>query len=245
MGSVHSPFIVDDAIIGLAQPLTEALNQLTSGPRRACDLIEELGRREDFYFDLAGGSSGRTARAVFHNAHLPNKLPRANRAEKDGIAIEFPQYVDGTTQEAKNTVRRISLSEEDLPFGEVRASHCGPLNRQWVADHSGRDPSHAYIVTLGLAVVAFTGGLVAYAFDTIYCFILDLCSSLMRRSSSTLHPTEFCISIMTGSFRPLRMFAMPRNCDRRWLPAMSVTSLAVPICVCSKPINPATSATRC
>src|SRR5262249_57716150 len=127
MGSVHSPFIVDDAIIGLAQPLTEALNQLTSGPRRACDLIEELGRREDFYFDLAGGSSGRTARAVFHNAHLPNKLPRANRAEKDGIAIELPQYVDGTTKEAKNTVRRISLSAADLHFGAIIPSPLTPL----------------------------------------------------------------------------------------------------------------------
>jgi hypothetical protein len=130
MGSAASPFIVDDAIVGLAQPLTEALNQLASGPRRACDLIEELGRRKDFYLDLAGGSSGRTARAVFHNAHLPYKLPRANRAGKDGVAIEFPEYVDGTAEEAKNTVRRISLSEEDLPFGEVRASHCGPLKEQ-------------------------------------------------------------------------------------------------------------------
>jgi hypothetical protein len=130
MGSAASPFIVDDAIVGLAQPLTEALNQLASGPRRACDLIEELGRRKDFYLDLAGGSSGRTARAVFHNAHLPYKLPCANRAEKDGIAIEFPEYVDRTAEEAKNTVRRISLSEEDLPFGEVHASHCGPLKEQ-------------------------------------------------------------------------------------------------------------------
>jgi hypothetical protein len=121
--------LVDDAIVGLAQPLTEALNQLPSGPRRACDLIEELGRREDFYLDLAGGSSGRTAGAVFHNAHLPYKLPRANRAEKDGVAIEFPEYVDGTPKQAKNTVRRIPLPEEDLPFGEVPASHCGPLNR--------------------------------------------------------------------------------------------------------------------
>ena len=49
MGRAASPFIVDDAIVGLAQPLTEALNQLASGPRRACDLIEELGRREEFY----------------------------------------------------------------------------------------------------------------------------------------------------------------------------------------------------
>src|SRR5262249_41106179 len=130
MGSAASPFIADDAIAGLAQPLTKALNQLASGPRRACDLIEELGRREDFYLDLAGGSNGRTARAVFHNAHLPYKLPWANRTEKDGIALEFPEYVDGTTQEAKNTVCRISLSEKDLPFREVRASHCGPLNGQ-------------------------------------------------------------------------------------------------------------------
>src|SRR5215831_19342431 len=90
IGSAASPFIVDDAIVGLAQPLTEALNQLASGPRRACDLIEELGRREDFYLDLAGGSSGRIAGAVFHNAHLPYKLPCANGAEKDGVAIKFP-----------------------------------------------------------------------------------------------------------------------------------------------------------
>ena len=52
------------------------------------------------------------------------------RAEKDGVAIEFPEYVDGTAEEAKNTVCRVSLSEEDLPFGEVSASHCGPLNRE-------------------------------------------------------------------------------------------------------------------
>src|SRR5262249_39863143 len=132
MGSAASasPFIVDDAIVGLAKPLTEALNQLASGPRRACDLIEELTRREDFYLDLAGGSSGRTAGTVFHNAHLPYYLSRANRAKKDGVAIEFPEYVDGTAEQAKNTVRRISLSEEDLPLGEMRASHCGLLNRR-------------------------------------------------------------------------------------------------------------------
>src|SRR5262249_54538648 len=130
MGSAASPFIVDDAIVGLAQPLTEALNQLASGPRRACDLIEELGRREDLHPDLAGGSSRRTAGAVFHNAHFPNKLSCSNCAEKDGVTIEFAEYVDGTAEEAKNTVCRVSLSEEDLPFGEVRASHGGPLNRQ-------------------------------------------------------------------------------------------------------------------
>ena len=58
-GSAASSFIVDDAIVGLAQPLTEALNQFAGGTRRARDLIEQLGRREDFYFDLAGGSSRR------------------------------------------------------------------------------------------------------------------------------------------------------------------------------------------
>jgi hypothetical protein len=46
------------------------LNQLASGLRRACDLIEEFGRREDFYLDLAGGPSRRTAGAIFHNAHF-------------------------------------------------------------------------------------------------------------------------------------------------------------------------------
>ena len=125
MGSAASPFIVDDAIVGLAQPLTEALNQLASGLRRACDLVEELGRCEEFYLDLAGGPNGRTAGPVFHNAHLSYKLPRPNRAEKDGLAIEFSDNIDGTAEETKNTVRLISLPEEDLPFGKVRASHCG------------------------------------------------------------------------------------------------------------------------
>src|SRR5260370_30600858 len=119
MNSAASPFIVDDAIVGLAQPLTKALNQLASGPRRACDLIEELGRREDFYLDLAGGSSGRIAGAAFHNAPLPNKLPPANRAEKNGVAIEFPEYVDGTAAQAKNTVRQNPLPEEKMPFVQL------------------------------------------------------------------------------------------------------------------------------
>src|ERR1700719_3037535 len=130
MGSAASPFIIDDAIVGLAQPLTEALNHLASGLRRACDLIEELARCEEFYLDLAGGPNGRTAGSGFHNAHLSYKLARANRTEKDGVAIDFPDNIDGTAEETKNTVRRISLSEEDLAFCEVRASHCGPLHRQ-------------------------------------------------------------------------------------------------------------------
>jgi hypothetical protein len=38
--------------------------------------------------------------------------------------------IDGTAEQTKNTVRRISLSEEDLAFGEVPASHCDPVNRE-------------------------------------------------------------------------------------------------------------------
>ena len=130
MEATASPFIFNDAIISLAQSLTEALNQLASGLRRACDLIEELGRRKDFYLNLAGGSSGRAAGAVFHNAHLSDKLPCGNAAKEDGLAINFPEYVNGTAENAKNTVGWISLSEEDLPFCEMRASRCSLLNQQ-------------------------------------------------------------------------------------------------------------------
>src|SRR5215469_8260341 len=97
MGLAASPFIIDDAIIRLAQPLAQAPNQLAGGPGRAGDLIEELARGENFHLDLAGSSNGRAARAVFHDTHLPDKLPAANRAEKDGIAGEFSEYVDGAT----------------------------------------------------------------------------------------------------------------------------------------------------
>ena len=58
---------------------------------------------------------------------------------RDGVAIEFPEYIDGTAKEAKNTVRRISLSEEDLPFGKVPAIHCGPLN--WNRRRTPRGPT--------------------------------------------------------------------------------------------------------
>jgi hypothetical protein len=92
---------IDHAIVGLAQPLTEAPNQLASGLRRVCDLIEELGRCEEFCLNLAGGSSGRTAAAVFHNAHLSYNLARADRAEKDALAIEFPEYVNGAAERRK------------------------------------------------------------------------------------------------------------------------------------------------
>jgi hypothetical protein len=63
-----------------------------------CHLIEELGRGKDFQLDLADGSSGRVAGTTFEDAHLPNKLSRANGAEKDGFAIEFPEDVDSTAE---------------------------------------------------------------------------------------------------------------------------------------------------
>jgi hypothetical protein len=47
---------------------------------------------------------GRAAGAVFHNAHLPDKLPCANGAKEDGLAIDFPKYVNGAAENSKNTV---------------------------------------------------------------------------------------------------------------------------------------------
>src|SRR5262245_51940202 len=122
IGLTAAPFIIDNAIVRLVQPLAEAPYQLASGLRRADDFVEKLGRRENFRLNLTGGSSSRTARAVFEDAHFPDKLPDANPAEKDGIAIEFSKHVDPTAEQAENTVRRIFFSEEDLSFGEMRAS---------------------------------------------------------------------------------------------------------------------------
>jgi hypothetical protein len=65
IGSAESPFIFNDAIICLTQSLTEAVNQLSSGLRRARDLIEELGRRENFYLNLAGDSLAVALRGRF------------------------------------------------------------------------------------------------------------------------------------------------------------------------------------
>lgn len=93
-----SLFIIDDAIIRLAQPLTKTPNQLASGGRRTGDLIEELGWGENFHLNHAGGPSGRTARAVFHHAHFADKLPGANFAKKDRVAIDFSEYLDGAAE---------------------------------------------------------------------------------------------------------------------------------------------------
>jgi hypothetical protein len=71
-----------DAIISLAQSLTEALNQLASGLRRACDLIEELGRRKDFYLNLAGGSSGRAAGTAAGRSRPARKPGGAGRPDR-------------------------------------------------------------------------------------------------------------------------------------------------------------------
>ena len=71
------PLIFGDAFVRLAEPLTETENQLASGPWRASDLIQELGRLEELRLDLDGGSNGRTARLVLHDAHFADKLPSA------------------------------------------------------------------------------------------------------------------------------------------------------------------------
>jgi hypothetical protein len=93
-----SPFIIDDAIVRLAQPLTKTPKQLPSSSRRTGDLIEELGWGENFYLNHAGGSSGRTTRAVFYHAHFPDKLPGANFTKKDRVAIDFSEYLDGAAE---------------------------------------------------------------------------------------------------------------------------------------------------
>src|SRR5262249_40020705 len=125
-----SPFIGHDAIVGLTQPLTEALNELTSVPRRAGDPFEELGWREEFCVNFAGGSGGRTTWAVLQNAHFSDKLPGANRAQKDEVTIQLPEHFDGAGEQAEDTVCAISLFEKDLPFGKVDVAHESPFNRQ-------------------------------------------------------------------------------------------------------------------
>src|SRR5262245_23701248 len=147
IGSAESPFIFNDAIICLAQSLTEAVNQLSSGLRRARDLIEELGRRENFYLNLAGDSSGRAAGTIFHNTHLTYELPCANCAEKDALAIEFPEYLDATPDKTKNIVRGIPFSEEDFPFSEVLASHSISQSRTGGDSMSGNYHGNRLAVT--------------------------------------------------------------------------------------------------
>src|SRR6516225_6756828 len=95
--SAASSLILNDAFVGLAQPLTEAFNQLASGWRRANDLIEELGRAEEFRLDIAGGANSRTARLVFDDTHLSDKLSGADRAEQNQVAIEFSDHLDSTS----------------------------------------------------------------------------------------------------------------------------------------------------
>jgi hypothetical protein len=119
-------FISDDAIVSFAQPLAEALDQLASRPRRADNLIEELGRVEELCIDPAGGSNGRTTQPALHDAHFPDKLPSAHRAENEQIAIEFSNHVDSAAEQTKNAVRWIPLPKQDLPFGEMDRGHCNP-----------------------------------------------------------------------------------------------------------------------
>jgi hypothetical protein len=97
-GSAVLSFIVDDAIVRLAQSLTKAANQFASDPRRVRDLIEEFGWGEYFHLDGSGGSRSRAAWAIFHDTHFPDKLARADLTKKDGVAIEFSEYVDGAAE---------------------------------------------------------------------------------------------------------------------------------------------------
>ena len=92
--------------------------------------MEELGASENFYLNFAGGPHRRAAAAVFYDTHFPDELPRTNRAEKDGVTIDFPYYLDEAAEEAKHAVRKFSLAEEDLPLGKVRARHYRPSNWQ-------------------------------------------------------------------------------------------------------------------
>jgi hypothetical protein len=68
--------MTDDAIVGLVQPLNEALNQLASGLWGACNPIEELGRCEEFYVNRAGGSSNQ-----FPPSLLMSTSARANQLD--------------------------------------------------------------------------------------------------------------------------------------------------------------------
>jgi len=87
------------------------------------DLVEKLGRHKDVHLNLTGCSSRRTARTILHDAYLPDELSGANLTQEDGLAIEFAHYVDGAAEYTKDTVRWISLSEENVPFGKGCAGH--------------------------------------------------------------------------------------------------------------------------
>jgi hypothetical protein len=52
-------------------------------------------------------------------------------SEKDRVPVDGSEYLHDTFEEAKNAVRRISLPEEDLPFGQVGAIHCSRPNQRW------------------------------------------------------------------------------------------------------------------
>src|SRR5262249_29666336 len=95
--------------------------------RAGCGELTISSRNSDGVRTSASTSLAARAVALRGDAHFPDKLPDANPTEKDGIAIEFSKHVDPTAEQAENTVRRIFLSEEDLSFGEMRASHFSPF----------------------------------------------------------------------------------------------------------------------
>src|SRR5262249_49421166 len=74
---------------------------------------------------------------TIHDCHDFHAFPALRRSDPRPATLrhherridEAFRFIQGA-EEAKNTVCCFSFSEEDLPFDEVRASHCGPLNRQ-------------------------------------------------------------------------------------------------------------------
>jgi hypothetical protein len=124
IGPTNYLLTVDDTIVRLAQPLTQAPNKLPCGLRRVGDLVEEFGLSEDFDLDFTGSSSGRTARPVLYDAHFAEKLSGANFAQQDGMAIEFSDYVDGATEQAEDTARRLGV-----PFGRRECSALELISR--------------------------------------------------------------------------------------------------------------------
>jgi hypothetical protein len=83
-------------VVGPAQPLTEALDQFAAaGGELAIRSKNSVGVRI-FVSIIAGGLSGRTG-GRFSTTHLP-RLARANPAKKDGLAIEFSEYINGTPE---------------------------------------------------------------------------------------------------------------------------------------------------
>jgi hypothetical protein len=91
--------------------------------------------------------------------------------------------------------------------------------------YPGRDPSHAYIVTLGLAVLAFMGGVLnaIHAIDST-CLKLRLCWGTARRFFHCPTWTQHQIAVGACACQAARMGL--RHCDHRFwhLPNCDITA---------------------